>query len=407
MTQKTCFIISPIGPDDSDIRKHANDFLELLVEPALMPFDFTIVRADKIARPSIITTDIVTLVQQADLCLVDLTLHNPNVFYECGRRHETGRPVIHLIRKGETLPFDVAGIRTIIYDLSDPRTTLASVKQVQDFIREFEKGSYGTAATAASLAGVADTLSRIERSLDRVLDGTRAFVKGRLTPQELLMSHPGEAFHKAIRAGDIESATKLLPRIKKFLGEKLYVEAVAVLATAGDEKCKEILINTSLVLANSQKYDSLKVCVAGLSDFYTTTASFDKGIAELTSLIYEISNDESHPKDVRAFVLNRLQMLRYQERRFGDALRDALKVIELAPEDDSYAYNLSMIYEAQENFAEAAKWCDRFLELKTHPKSHHLEHVIGVYRKAGRTASIDALTTKYAQVPSGGDKDDD
>ena len=79
MKTKTCFVISPIGGEGTEPRKHADDFLELLVEPALQPYNFSVVRADKIARASIITEDIITLVQQAELCLVDLTFHNPNV----------------------------------------------------------------------------------------------------------------------------------------------------------------------------------------------------------------------------------------------------------------------------------------------------------------------------------------
>jgi len=130
VNKKTCFIISPIGPEDSDTRKTADDFLELLVEPALAKYDFVVTRADKIARPSTITADIIRLVQESDLCIIDLTNNNPNVFYECGRRHEAGRPFIQMVRKGDegSLPFDVSGIRTVIYDLSQPRSVLESQK---------------------------------------------------------------------------------------------------------------------------------------------------------------------------------------------------------------------------------------------------------------------------------------
>ena len=82
------------------------------------------------------------LTQTADLYVIDLTSHNPNVFYECGRRHETGKPFIQLLRKRESLPFDVSGIRTITYDTSSPRATLDSVKAIQNFVDEFEKAGY-------------------------------------------------------------------------------------------------------------------------------------------------------------------------------------------------------------------------------------------------------------------------
>lgn len=113
--KKTCFVISPIGEEGSDVRSMADDFLEILVEPSLQPFGFEIIRADKIATSSVITSDVIRYVQNSDLCIIDLTTHNPNVFYECGRRHENGQPFIQLIQKGDDLPFDVSGIRTINY----------------------------------------------------------------------------------------------------------------------------------------------------------------------------------------------------------------------------------------------------------------------------------------------------
>lgn len=400
MKAKTCFVISPIGAEGSDARKHADDFLDLLVEQALQPFNFTVIRADKIARASIITEDIITLVQQAELCLVDLTFHNPNVFYECGRRHETGRPVILLIRKGDTLPFDVAGIRTIVYDLSDPRTTLNSVKVVQEFIREFERTSYGATGTGATLSSIADSLARMERLLERSFTSAASSHGTQLSPKELLTKHPAEAFRLAMDAGDIEGAKRILPRVKKFLDDVAYYRACAVIASTGDEETKTILLNAATTLAQQQQYKPLHTCLAGLTDYYTTTASFAKGIEGLTSLIYGIANDEAHPAEERAFALNRLQMMRYQEDQYEEALKDALRVVELCPNDDSYVYNLSMIYEGMGNFAEAAKCCDRFLALKKEPKGHHIDHVAGVYRKAGKTKALEALHARYGSQPT-------
>jgi hypothetical protein len=43
-----CFYISPIGADDSQQRKHADFFMEFVVEPALKEFNLKLVRADQI-----------------------------------------------------------------------------------------------------------------------------------------------------------------------------------------------------------------------------------------------------------------------------------------------------------------------------------------------------------------------
>ncbi len=116
------------------------------------------------------------LVQEADLCVVDLTDRNPNVFYECGRRHETGKPAILVIRKGEKIAFDLAGIRTISYDLDTPRSTRESVKLEAD---EPKIDSQGIAAAFGAIV-------QFYLATDRELEGTK-----RLRPlaEKLLLSN--------------------------------------------------------------------------------------------------------------------------------------------------------------------------------------------------------------------------
>ena len=67
MKQKVCFVISPIGEKESDVRKQADDLYDLIVEPALEKYGFHIVRADKISSVASITAEIVELVQNSDL----------------------------------------------------------------------------------------------------------------------------------------------------------------------------------------------------------------------------------------------------------------------------------------------------------------------------------------------------
>lgn len=46
----TCFYITPIGDEDSELRRHADLFMGSLIEPALDEFKLKVVRADKIAK---------------------------------------------------------------------------------------------------------------------------------------------------------------------------------------------------------------------------------------------------------------------------------------------------------------------------------------------------------------------
>ena len=114
-----CFYITPIGEDGSEERKHSDLFLGSLVEPALEPFKLQVVRADKIEKPGMITKQIIEHLVRSRLVIVDLSFHNPNVFYELAIRHAMRLPTVQIIRKHDRIPFDVGGSRTVIIDSTD------------------------------------------------------------------------------------------------------------------------------------------------------------------------------------------------------------------------------------------------------------------------------------------------
>lgn len=113
-----CFYISPIGNDDSEHRLHADLFLASIVEPALEEFGLKVIRADKIGKPGMITSQIVEHIVKSRLVIADLSFHNPNVFYELALRHVCRLPTVQIIRKGDKIPFDLDQFRTILIDNS-------------------------------------------------------------------------------------------------------------------------------------------------------------------------------------------------------------------------------------------------------------------------------------------------
>jgi hypothetical protein len=113
-----CFVISPIGADGDEDRKHADMVLEQLIRRALGN-EWEVVRADEITAPGMISGQVIEYVLKSGLVIADLSFHNPNVFYELAIRHIIGLPTVHLIRKGDAIPFDVNGFRTITIDTSD------------------------------------------------------------------------------------------------------------------------------------------------------------------------------------------------------------------------------------------------------------------------------------------------
>lgn|SRR5262245_40267581 len=117
--ERDCLVIGPIGDPDSETRKRSDQILKHVITPAVIGRGFTPIRADKLSDPGMITSHIIKLLVSAPLVIADLSERNPNVFYELALRHAARRPLIQLIKKGEQVPFDVAGMRTIAVDHHD------------------------------------------------------------------------------------------------------------------------------------------------------------------------------------------------------------------------------------------------------------------------------------------------
>lgn len=138
--KKICFVIAPIGEPDTDIRKRSDQVFKHIISPAIEPMGYKPVRANHISEPGIITTQVIQHVVESPLVLADLTGRNPNVFYELAIRHGIKKPLIQLIKKGEQIPFDVAGTRTIQFDIHDLDSVEKTKQELIKQINSIEEG---------------------------------------------------------------------------------------------------------------------------------------------------------------------------------------------------------------------------------------------------------------------------
>ncbi|MGI8536057.1 MAG: hypothetical protein ACR2K2_06065 [Mycobacteriales bacterium] len=126
-----CFYITPIGDDASEARKHSDLFMGSLIEPSLEEFGLRLVRADAIAEAGLITAQIIEHIVRSKLVIVDLSFHNPNVFYELALRHAVRKPIVQLSRSQDRLPFDVGQFRTVVIDTSDVYTFVPRLDSIK------------------------------------------------------------------------------------------------------------------------------------------------------------------------------------------------------------------------------------------------------------------------------------
>ncbi|MGV3581992.1 MAG: hypothetical protein ACO1N8_06775 [Methylophilus sp.] len=115
------FVIGPIGDKDAEDGSPARlayeegiQVFEDVIAPACTAFGLEAVRADMISRTGEIPEQIFRQLRDCPVVIADMTGANPNVMYELGLRHTTGRVTIQVGEKGR-LPFDIAAIRTIMF----------------------------------------------------------------------------------------------------------------------------------------------------------------------------------------------------------------------------------------------------------------------------------------------------
>lgn len=140
-----CFVISPIGDESTDVRRHSDAIFRFIVEPAMDECGLKAVRSDHIAQPGKISDRMYDEILSDQLCIAVLTGLNPNVFYELAIRQATKQPVILLVERGQELPFDVQDLRCVYYDMwPEPLVDGAYAKRVVEQIRELEAVGWAT-----------------------------------------------------------------------------------------------------------------------------------------------------------------------------------------------------------------------------------------------------------------------
>jgi hypothetical protein len=132
MSKRICFILTPIGDEDSAIRRHIDGIIDAVIQPELES-NYEVKVAHRIAETGSITKQIIELIYESDLIIANLTGTNPNVMYELAFRHTLGSPSIVIAEAGTKLPFDISSERTIFYT-NDLQGTIDARRELKGYI---------------------------------------------------------------------------------------------------------------------------------------------------------------------------------------------------------------------------------------------------------------------------------
>lgn len=132
-----CFVLMPFAEGFTEIYDTIRETIE---SPEL---NFACQRADDIQGGGYIMKSVLKGIAESEIIIVDLTLGNPNVFYELGIAHtvKDEDKVILLIQKNEKIPFDLSPFRCIVYEQSISGAKklktelLSAVQEVADLIK--------------------------------------------------------------------------------------------------------------------------------------------------------------------------------------------------------------------------------------------------------------------------------
>lgn len=156
--KKTCFVITPIGDENTAIRRHIDGIIDQAIIPAIGE-EFQVKVAHREYEIGSINDKVIQSIYNSDLVIANLTGLNPNVMFEIAIRYSFGKPAIVIAEKGTKLPFDIVDENTIFY-INDP----AGAADLKDTIKKFmekikwDKQEYGPVFSAIRNAAVINTI---------------------------------------------------------------------------------------------------------------------------------------------------------------------------------------------------------------------------------------------------------
>lgn len=147
-TNPKCFVIMPITTPASVIElysdsDHFTNILQHVFVPAIEKAGFEAV-SPKSAGSTLIHADIINNLSNSELVLCDMSILNPNVFFEFGIRCALDKPIA-LVKdeKTETVPFDTGIINFLTYHSTPTWNVTEEVERLSKHIKDSYEKSKG------------------------------------------------------------------------------------------------------------------------------------------------------------------------------------------------------------------------------------------------------------------------
>jgi len=144
-----CFVVMPYGikpfRDGTDRTYDFDKVYRVIIQRAIRQAEMEPIRADETKGSRMIHSDMFKDLRDQPVIVADLSLENPNVYYELGIRHVMSNSgTVLMCQKGSDLPFDIQLSRTIFYEYDgknlDWEEVERVVKELEFSLREAKRG---------------------------------------------------------------------------------------------------------------------------------------------------------------------------------------------------------------------------------------------------------------------------
>ena len=162
-----CFVDMPFGQKPDLASGTTVDFDQIFasgIKPAIESVGLEVVRGDQERTGGIIHVPMFGRLLLSDFVVADLTLSNPNVFYELGIRH-TAKPftTVPIFASIHAIPFDVALVRAIPYSLENGKLSdEAAAKLKADLSARLAEAIRGAASQDSPIYQLLPKFPKIE-----------------------------------------------------------------------------------------------------------------------------------------------------------------------------------------------------------------------------------------------------
>lgn len=162
-----CFVDMPFGKKADLASGTEIDFDHIYtaaIKPAIEEAGLEPLRGDEERSGGVIHTAMFARLLLAEYVVADLTIANPNVFYELGIRH-AAKPytTVPIFANIHPLPFDIAMIRAIPYQLEKGKLTVRAAKNLKSELKKrFEQAIDGPATKDSPLFQLIPEFPKIE-----------------------------------------------------------------------------------------------------------------------------------------------------------------------------------------------------------------------------------------------------